>query len=68
MLTKRLVELMQNSPEQTIDLNSAVFSLKVQKRRIYDITNVLEGLGYVNKIHKNSIKWIGPPHLEEMFG
>jgi transcription factor E2F3 len=33
--------------------------LKVHKRRIYDITNVLEGIGYVEKVHKNVIKWIG---------
>ena len=43
----------------TIDLNVAVDLLKVQKRRIYDITNVLEGISYVEKIQKNTIKWIG---------
>jgi hypothetical protein len=31
----------------------------VQKRRIYDITNVLEGIGYIQKIHKNKMRWIG---------
>ena len=33
--------------------------LNVQKRRIYDITNVLEGIGYVEKTQKNTIKWVG---------
>ena len=33
--------------------------LKVQKRRIYDITNVLEGIGFLEKTHKNTIRWIG---------
>jgi sugar-specific transcriptional regulator TrmB len=33
--------------------------LGVQKRRIYDITNVLEGIGYIQKIHKNKMKWVG---------
>jgi transcription factor E2F3 len=42
----------------TLDLNEAVEVLKVQKRRIYDITNVLEGIEYVHKTHKNTIKWI----------
>ena len=29
-----------------------------QKRRIYDITNVLEGIGLIEKKTKNSIKWL----------
>ena len=29
-----------------------------QKRRIYDITNVLEGIGLIEKRTKNSIKWL----------
>lgn len=36
----------------------AVRVLKVkQKRRIYDITNVLEGIGLIEKRSKNSIQW-----------
>ena len=31
----------------------------MQKRRIYDITNVLEGIGLIQKKHKNKIQWIG---------
>jgi hypothetical protein len=34
--------------------------LKVEKRRVYDITNVLEGINYVTKNKKNTVKWIGP--------
>lgn len=34
--------------------------LKVQKRRIYDITNVLEGIGLIAKERKNNIRWNGP--------
>ena len=30
-----------------------------QKRRIYDITNVLEGIGLIEKRSKNSIVWKG---------
>lgn len=33
--------------------------LGVQKRRIYDITNVLEGIGYIEKMQKNMIRWVG---------
>ncbi|CAD8080632.1 unnamed protein product [Paramecium primaurelia] len=67
VLTKKFVELIQNSDDLTIDLNMAVNDLGVQKRRIYDITNVLEGIGYIEKISKNKIKWVGTtdnPQLE----
>ncbi len=43
MLTRKFVRLIKNSAEFTLDLNDAVKQLDVQKRRIYDITNVLEG-------------------------
>ena len=33
--------------------------MQVQKRRIYDITNVLEGIGLIQKKHKNKIQWVG---------
>lgn len=41
VLTKKFIDLIKNSENMTIDLNVAVDILKVQKRRIYDITNVL---------------------------
>ena len=33
--------------------------LKVQKRRIYDITNVLEGINLIERFKKNHVRWIG---------
>lgn len=59
VLTKKFIDLIKSSDNATIDLNVAVDRLKVQKRRIYDITNVLEGINYVEKIQKNTIRWIG---------
>ncbi|XP_071455428.1 transcription factor E2F3-like [Hetaerina americana] len=59
LLTKRFVGLLQNSPNGVVDLNQASESLRVQKRRIYDITNVLEGIGILEKKSKNNIQWRG---------
>lgn len=42
-----------------VDLNKASADLQVQKRRIYDITNVLEGIGLLEKKSKNNIQWKG---------
>lgn len=46
-----------------MDLNDAVGKLAVQKRRIYDITNVLEGIGLIQKYKKNKIRWAGPDSI-----
>ena len=42
---------------QVLDLNKASEYLDVQKRRIYDITNVLEGINLIAKKSKNNIQW-----------
>jgi len=58
VLTSKFLNLLSNSPDGKIDLNDAVKILNVQKRRIYDITNVLEGIGYIQKFTKNKIQLI----------
>lgn len=59
ILTKKFVQLIQSTRDGVIDLNDAVTSLGVAKRRIYDITNVLEGIGLIEKRGKNHIAWKG---------
>lgn len=57
LLTKKFIDLLNESPDGVVDLNLASNKLKVQKRRIYDITNVLEGIGMLEKKSKNNIQW-----------
>ena len=52
-------ELLKEADEGVLDLNIAATKLSVQKRRIYDITNVLEGIGLIEKKSKNNIQWKG---------
>lgn len=60
ILTTRFVTLLQEAPDGILDLKTAADTLAVrQKRRIYDITNVLEGIGLIEKKSKNSIQWLG---------
>lgn len=57
LLTRRFVQLLRDSSDGTVDLNYAASQLEVQKRRIYDITNVLEGIGMIEKKGKNNVRW-----------
>lgn len=61
LTTKRFLELLSQSPDGVVDLNWAAEVLKVQKRRIYDITNVLEGIQLITKKSKNNIQWLYVP-------
>ncbi|XP_022806208.1 transcription factor E2F3-like [Stylophora pistillata] len=59
ILTKKFVGLLRSTEDGVVDLNQAADVLEVQKRRIYDITNVLEGVGLIKKKSKNNIEWRG---------
>eukprot|EP00850_Spirogloea_muscicola_P013010 SM000086S23062 [mRNA] locus=s86:472875:476673:+ [translate_table: standard] len=59
LLTKKFIDLIKHAEDGVLDLNKAAETLNVQKRRIYDITNVLEGIGLIEKKSKNNIQWRG---------
>ncbi|PUZ47088.1 hypothetical protein GQ55_7G135100 [Panicum hallii var. hallii] len=59
LLTRKFVNLLKQAQDGILDLNSTADKLDVQKRRIYDITNVLEGIGLIEKKLKNRICWKG---------
>ncbi|XP_050365848.1 transcription factor E2FC [Argentina anserina] len=59
LLTKKFIRLLQDTKDRTLDLNKAATVLEVQKRRIYDITNVLEGIDLLVKVSKNHVRWKG---------
>ena len=58
--------LLKESQGGILDLKVAGDALNVrQKRRIYDITNVLEGIGLIEKRNKNCIVWKGAVEGED---
>ena len=63
-LTKKFVHILRSAPGSRIDLNQAAKELGVQKRRIYDITNVLEGIGLIQKEGKNHVAWNDDPDVD----
>uniref|UniRef100_A0A672H1X6 E2F/DP family winged-helix DNA-binding domain-containing protein n=1 Tax=Salarias fasciatus TaxID=181472 RepID=A0A672H1X6_SALFA len=65
LLTKKFVRLLQEAEDGVLDLKVAADILALntkQKRRIYDILNVLEGIGLIQKKSKNLIQWRFPGH------
>lgn len=58
-LTKNFLKLLSDAVDGVINLNTACHLLCVPKRRLYDITNVLEGAGLVQKTSRNNIQWMG---------
>ncbi|KFO95884.1 Transcription factor E2F6, partial [Calypte anna] len=58
-LTRKFMDLVKAAPDGVLDLNEVATMLGVRKRRVYDITNVLEGIDLIRKRSKNVIQWIG---------
>ena len=56
-LTKDFINYIKTEGRKSININDLVNKLGVKKRRIYDITNVLQGIEYLQKSGKNEIIW-----------
>uniref|UniRef100_A0A3B4ZX75 Transcription factor E2F6-like n=1 Tax=Stegastes partitus TaxID=144197 RepID=A0A3B4ZX75_9TELE len=59
LLTERFLDLLLMAPDGSLDLRQVTSSLQTRKRRVYDITNVLNGIQLIEKQSANKIKWIG---------
>lgn len=64
-LTKSFLEFLRDKGTEKININEIMKILKVKKRRIYDITNVLEGIGFIKKLGKNQICLIKKELIEK---
>ena len=53
---------MRAAADGSVELNRAAQLLHVKKRRIYDITNVLEGVGLLEKSSKNTVRLTADPY------
>ncbi|KFW95791.1 Transcription factor E2F6, partial [Phalacrocorax carbo] len=58
-LTRKFMDLVKTAPHGVLDLNEVATTLGVRKRRVYDITNVLDGIHLIQKRSKNLIQWVG---------
>ncbi|XP_016519832.1 transcription factor E2F6 isoform X1 [Poecilia formosa] len=68
VLTRRFLDLFLTAPDGCLDLRSAIASLRTRRRRVYDITNVLQGVQLVQKESVNRIRWIGSSPASSYLG
>ncbi|NXI42118.1 E2F6 factor, partial [Galbula dea] len=66
-LTRKFMDLVRTAPDGVLDLNEVATTLGVRKRRVYDITNVLDGIDLIQKRSKNLIQWVGS-NLDQVVG
>ncbi|XP_029298576.1 LOW QUALITY PROTEIN: transcription factor E2F3 [Cottoperca gobio] len=59
LLTRRFAEILSRSSDGVLDLNLVAQELNAPKRRVYDVTNVLEGIQLIKKKSKNFVEWLG---------
>ncbi len=52
--------MIQICPEQTIHVYEAMRILNVSRRRIYEVVNILDAVGFVDRTKRNVIRWIVP--------
>uniref|UniRef100_A0A8D0AQA3 E2F/DP family winged-helix DNA-binding domain-containing protein n=1 Tax=Sander lucioperca TaxID=283035 RepID=A0A8D0AQA3_SANLU len=57
-LTQRFAEMLRRSADGVLDLNLVAQELNAPKRRVYDVTNVLEGIQLIKKKSKNFVEWL----------
>lgn len=58
-LTTTFIGALRGSQDGMLDLNRILEIWPGPKRRFYDITNVLEGIGLISKLSQSVVKWKG---------
>ena len=64
-LTQDFLNVLTSSEGKEVDLSQLENDLGVSKRRLYDVTNVLAGIGIIERSGKAKVKWIGSGNDEQ---
>ncbi|DBA92673.1 TPA: Transcription factor e2f8 [Trebouxia sp. C0004] len=65
LLCEKFLKQFAGSQGSVISLDDAAHCLEVERRRIYDIVNVLEAIALVQRLQKNKYTWEGTAKLKE---
>lgn len=58
-MSKKFLNKFEGASSPILALDEVTVELGVERRRIYDIINIMESLGVVCKIRKNVYEWKG---------
>ncbi|KAH0790013.1 transcription factor E2F [Histomonas meleagridis] len=58
-LTQDFLRVLMAANGQELDLSQVEKTLDASKRRIYDVTNVLAGIGVIERTGKSKVRWVG---------
>jgi hypothetical protein len=58
-VTRDFLNLLMNANGEEVDLAPAARALGATQRRLYDVTNVLSGVGIIKRCGKARVKWVG---------
>ena len=56
-LTQNVIELLKNSHGEELEISEIETRLKANKRRLYDVINVLCGVGLIERSGKSKLRW-----------
>lgn len=62
-LTQDFVDILMKANGSEVDLTQVEETLGVSKRRLYDVTNVLAGIGVLERCGKARVRWVGAPAI-----
>jgi hypothetical protein len=63
LLCDNFLRFCRGQRDGVVSLDAAAVALGVERRRIYDVTNILEALDIVSRRTKNQYTWHGTAHL-----
>ena len=64
IITSAFINYMKSQNGKEVELSQVENALNISKRRLYDVINVLAGIGVIERGGKSKIKWIEDPKKE----
>ena len=58
-MSRALIRLLSNNPAEHFPLDSICTQIQVEKRKIYDLINILTSIWMIERISKGVYKWLG---------